>query len=383
MIKYCATCVMPATRPGLELNEQGICNACTAYRNRTNVDWNQRQNELNMLLSEYRGRNNSPWDCVVPVSGGKDSFYQVIKMLELGMKPLCVTSTTCDLTPIGRRNLTHLKSLGVDHIEFTLDQNVRRLLNRNSLRKVGDISWPEHVAIFTLPVRVSVHFGVPLIIWGENSQNEYGGPAADANNPILTSKWLETHGGMLGISVNDWIGVDGITQRDMSAYAYPEDDALQQAGTTGLFLGHFIPWDGLTNTLIAQSYGFESNSECCNGTMSNVESLDNHQSGIHEYFKFLKFGYSRASDQASLHVRRGRISRSEAINIVRIRDGRYPWDYLGKSLSEILNRIGMKLDEFNLICDKFTNRSLFVADSAGDLVRSDDYSLIKVNYDNP
>jgi N-acetyl sugar amidotransferase len=373
---------MPATRPGLELNEQGICNACTTYRDRKFVDWKQRKSELNTLLSEYRGRNGCLWDCVIPVSGGKDSFYQVIKMLELGMKPLCVTATTCDLTPLGRRNITKLKQLGVDHIEFTLNQHVRKSLNRNSLSKLGDISWPEHVAIFTLPVRVSVQFRVPLIIWGENSQNEYGGPAADANNPVLTSNWLATFGGMLGTSVTDWVGVDGITDRDMAAYEYPDDAALRSVGTTGLFLGHYLPWDGLSNSLIAQAYGFESASECCTGTMSNAESLDNHHSGIHEYFKFLKFGYSRASDQASLHVRRGRISRSEAINIVNLRDGKYPWEYLGKSLNEILADIGVSHEEFNAICDRFTNRSLFLADSNGSLARTNDYSLVKTNYDN-
>jgi N-acetyl sugar amidotransferase len=382
MIKYCSLCVMPSTRPGLELNDSGVCNACTAFQNRKCIDWHQRHLELQSLLSQYRGNSRSCWDCVIPVSGGKDSFFQVVKMLELGMRPLCVTATTCDLTPLGRKNLTRLKEIGVDHLEFTLNPQVRKTLNRNSLRKLGDISWPEHVAIFTLPVRISVRFDIPLIIWGENSQNEYGGPAADGNNPVLSRTWLETYGGMLGTSVMDWVGVDGITEQDMVPYLYPRDEDLQKAGTTGLFLGHYLPWDGLTNTLIAQSVGFESSSDCCNGTMSNVESLDNHHSGIHEYFKFLKFGYSRASDQASLHVRRSRLSRSEAINIVRLRDGKYPWEYLGKSLPNILTDLGVGLDEFNVICDKFTNRSIFVTDLNGDYLRTSDFSLVKTNYDN-
>src|SRR6185312_8077653 len=116
--------------------------------------------------------------CIVPVSGGKDSTFQTLRVLELGLNPLCVTAATCKLTDIGRRNLENLRRLGVDSIEVTPNPLVRRKLNRLALQQVGDISWPEHVAIFTVPVRIAVQLKIPLIIWGENSQHEYGGPAA-------------------------------------------------------------------------------------------------------------------------------------------------------------------------------------------------------------
>ena len=142
------------------------------------------------ILDRYRSKDGSNWDCIIPVSGGKDSTYQVITMLELGMNPLCVTATTCDLTDIGRRNIENIKKMGVDYIEVTTNRVVRAKLNRIGLTEVGDISWPEHVSIFTVPVRMAVNFNVPLIIWGENSQNEYGGPAAAVENNVLDRRWF-------------------------------------------------------------------------------------------------------------------------------------------------------------------------------------------------
>src|ERR1039457_6481405 len=112
MLKYCTRCVMPDTKPDLKLDEQVVCNACRAYERRKEVDWDARRKELPALLDKYRSKNGSNWDCIVPVSGGKDSTFQVIRMLQLGLNPLCVTSTTCDLSEIGRHNIQNTKNLG-------------------------------------------------------------------------------------------------------------------------------------------------------------------------------------------------------------------------------------------------------------------------------
>ena len=191
MLKYCKRCVMPSTKPDLHFDAEGVCSACRSFEKRTVVDWDQRRQELLAVLERYRSQDGSNWDCIVPVSGGKDSTYQVIRMLQLGLNPLCVTATTCDLAEIGHKNIENIKSLGVDYIEFSPNKKVRAKLNRIGLTQVGDISWPEHVGIFTIPVRAAVEFSVPLIVWGENSQNEYGGPAVASDNNVLTRRWLE------------------------------------------------------------------------------------------------------------------------------------------------------------------------------------------------
>ncbi len=381
MLKYCVRCVMPHTKPDLHLDEDGVCNACRSIEKRKEIDWDTRHQELLTILEKYR-KNGSNWDCIVPVSGGKDSTYQVIRMLQLDINPLCVTSTTCDLSEIGRKNIENIKKLGVDYVEFSPNPIIRAKLNRIGLVEVGDISWPEHVGIFTIPVRAAVQYNVPLIIWGENSQNEYGGPAAASENNTLTRRWLEEFGGLLGMRVADLSESYGIQSRHLLPYQYPSDEELQRVGVTGLFLGHYLPWDGLSNALIAQANGFITYNQPVEGSMVNYENLDNYQTGIHDYFKYLKFGFSRATDIACLHVRRNRITRQDALEIVKARDGKFPWTYLGKSIQDILKPLDMSVDEFIKICDKFTNKKIFKKDALGNLIKDKYGNLEKINYDN-
>src|SRR6478672_4543856 len=382
MLTYCRRCVMPDTKPDLHLDEKGICNACRSYESRKVVDWDQRHEELVKLLDKYRRPAGDNWDCIVPVSGGKDSTYQVVRMLQYGLNPLCVTSTTCDLSDLGRKNIENLKHLGVDYIEVSPNPLVRAKLNRVGLLQVGDISWPEHVGIFTIPVRAAVQFNVPLIVWGENSQNEYGGPAAAAEGNVLTRRWLEEFGGLLGMRVSDLVGQEGIEDKHLINYSYPSDEDLARVGVTGLFLGHYIPWDGLANTLIAAANGFHSYEKVVEGSMVNYENLDNYQTGIHDYFKYLKFGFGRATDLACLHIRRGRLTRQDGLDAVRRLDGRFPWEYLGKSLEDILRPLDITVDEFIRVCDKFTNKKIFKRDVSGALVKDRDGNLSKLNFDN-
>lgn len=373
---------MPSTKPDLQFDAEGVCSACRHYENRKAVDWEARKRELLAILDRHRVRDGSNHDCLVPVSGGKDSTYQVIRMLELGMNPLCVTASTDHLSEIGRYNLENIKRLGVDLIEVSTNPVVRRRINRLALAQVGDISWPEHVAIFTIPVRVAVQCRVPLIVWGENSQDEYGGPATAAKDRVLTRRWLEEFGGLNGLRVTDLPGQDGIEQRNLIPYTYPSDADLAAVGVTGIFLGYFIPWDGLTNALIAQANGFRTYDRCVEGSAVNYENLDNVQTGIHDYFKFLKFGFGRATDLVCMHLRRGRLSRADAIKMVKMHDGRFPKEYLGVPLARVLEDIGMSHEEFVRICDRFTNKKLFVCDARGNLVKDRDGNLTKINYDN-
>lgn len=382
MIQYCTRCLLPDTKPDLGFDDEGVCNACTNFALRPDIDWTERADQLESILERYRSKDGSHWDCIIPVSGGKDSTFQVIKMLELGMTPLCVTSTTCHLSEIGRENIENIKRLGVDYMEFSPNPNVRSKLNRIGLEQVGDISWPEHVGIFTIPVNAAVRYNIPLIIWGENSQHEYGGPAAAVESNTLDRRWLEEFGGMLGMRVSDLVGQNDLELRHLIPYIYPSNEDLQTAGVTGLFLGYFLPWDGYSNALLAQAYGFKSLPHTVEGSIVDYENLDNLQTGIHDYFKFLKFGFGRASDIASLHIRRGRITRNQGLDLVKRHDGQFPWTYLDIPLEDILDKIDMTVEEFTKICDKFTNKKIFEKDARGQLVKDRKGNLTKVNYDN-
>lgn len=380
MIRYCRSCLYPETKPDLGLNADGVCSACVSFKRRQEIDWESRRREFHQVVERYSGGGGN-YDCIVGVSGGKDSTYQVLRLIEAGLNPLCVTSATDSLSDIGRHNLDNIGRLGVDHIEVKTNPLVRRQINRMALAEIGDISWPEHVTIFTIPVRIATQMNIPLIVWGENSQNEYGGPAAAAENNVLDRRWLEEFGGLLGFRVSD-LGQVGIQERDLIQYTYPSNEELRRIGVTGIFLGHYFPWDGYQNALYAQAHGFRTHHSTVEGSLVNYENLDNYQTGIHDYFKFLKYGFGRATDLACNHIRRGRLSREDGLRLVKLHDGKFPWTYLGRSIEEILAEIDMALDEFIKVCDRFTNKKLFVCDNSGKLVKDKNGNLIKQRYDN-
>jgi len=379
-LTYCKKCVSPNTRPGMDFDEYGVCSACRQYEQRTAVDWNARLEEFKLLLDRYRSNDGANYDCIVGVSGGKDSTYQLVTLKKMGLKPLAVTAVTCDLSPLGQKNLANLSSLGFDRIEIATARWVRVAMNRHALRTIGDISWPEHTSIYSAPLRVGVQLGIPLQVWGENPVNEFGGVKGAAQASKLTSEWFDAFSTPNGLSINDFIGIDGITKQDVLTFMPPDPQAAEAIGLTGVFMGYYIPWDGLRNMIISQGFGMSAYDSAVEGGLLDCENLDNHQAGIHEYFMFLKFGFGRATTQANLLVRRERIGREEAAELVRLREGKFPWTYLGKPLQVILDDIEMEMDEFVALCDKFANKAIFKRDSRGDLIKDKQGNLTKILY---
>ena len=382
-MKYCSNCFLPSTKPQLTFNEKGICSACLNYWNRPNIDWKKRKDTFLEIIHEIKKNNHSNnWDCVVPVSGGKDSTYQALKLRELGLNPLCVTATTCDLSELGRKNIENLKQLGFDYIEFSTNPLVRKKLNRIGLEMIGDISWPEHISINTIPITIALKYDINLIIWGENSQNEYGGLDNAAKARELTWEWLMQFAGFVGLRISDIEGMYGLEKKDLIPYYYPSMEEIKKAKIQSLFLGYFFPWSGYENFEYVMKHGFTTYDKWVEGSYENYENLDNFQTGIHDYFKFLKFGWSRATDILSMAIRRKQISRAQAFEIIKERDGKYPSSYLGKSLKQILSHIDMSIEEFDSICDKFTNKEIFLCNNKGELIKDESKSLIKKKYDN-
>lgn len=356
-MKYCTKCVYPETKPDIWFNDQGVCSACLAFEERDKVDWKNREAQFEALCAAYRGAGD--YDCIVPVSGGKDSTAQVVRCMDYGLRVLAVTATTDNLSTLGRRNLDNISKLGCDHIEVSVNKPLRNQIAAHTLRTIGDISWPEHITIFTVPVRVAVKLGVKLIVWGENPQNEYGGPKEAQKVFHLTQRWLQEYGGLNGLRVTDLIEQGLATHRDMVQYTYPTQDQLLKAEIVGVFLGQYFAWDGFENAKLATKYGFERCLHPVEGTGYDYENLDNYQTGIHDYFKYLKFGFGRCTDIANNHIRRQRISREEAIDQIRFYDGQFPNTYLGKPLEEILKPLGVEVEEYLHICNFWTNKKLF------------------------
>lgn len=177
IIKYCRSCLFPETKPDLFFNDEGICSACTAAAQKnTGIDWKKREKDFYQIIDHFRLPDGSRgYDCIVPVSGGKDSTFQAYFMKYVcGLNPLLVCFETTCVTELGQQNLDNLSKMGMDVIHFKKNHEVYKKMVIEGFKRVGDEMWPNHIGIFTIPVLMAVKFGIKLIIWGENSQQEYG-----------------------------------------------------------------------------------------------------------------------------------------------------------------------------------------------------------------
>jgi N-acetyl sugar amidotransferase len=175
-MKYCKHCITPDSRPNIFLDKDGICSACRNFETRKNINWNAREKAFGELVSDVKERNKSCYDCMIPVSGGKDSTWQIVKCLEYGLRILAYTWRTPGRTALGQANLDNLIHLGVDHIDFSVNPRVEKQFTLASFRKYGTNAIPMHFGIYSTPLRFAVQTGIPLIIYGENSAFEYGNP---------------------------------------------------------------------------------------------------------------------------------------------------------------------------------------------------------------
>jgi N-acetyl sugar amidotransferase len=361
MLFRCRRCLYPNTKPDLWFDENGVCSACLAFDKRKEIDWLAREQEFLSIVRANRGKTH---DVIVACSGGKDSTAQVLKCLELGLRPLAVTATTDHLSELGRKNLDNISRL-CDHVEvaphadewrwFRAIPPTRRKLARFALEEVGDVSWCEHHLIWSIPARESIEREIPIVLYGECPQNEYGaGPAGSEAQTQLTKSWVFEYGGLLGLRVSDVCEILGIPSEKLELYRYPDNAGNVKA----LFMGAYFPWDGHENAQIAKRHGFTTLGRDVEGSLYDYENLDNLQTGIHDRMRWLKFGYTRADDIASNHIRRGRLSRDDAVRLVSGKHNETAVSYLGVPLDKILAAIDMTRGRFEEICERFTDHEV-------------------------
>jgi N-acetyl sugar amidotransferase len=378
--RYCKRCLFPETKPDLYFNDEGVCSACIAAESKDNgINWEQREKDFYSIIDKYRlGKDEVGYDCLIPVSGGKDSTYQAYFMKEVcGMNPLCVCFETTRETELGRRNLENISKMGIDVIHFKKNYNAYRSMVIEGFKRVGDEMWPNHLGIFTFPIIVATKFKIPLVIWGENSQQEYGGPLESIEKNSLTRRWLEEFGGLLGNRIQDMIGVDGMTAKELTPYFYPSDEELQKAGIKSIFLGHYFFWDARKQLEIVKEHGFSVKEDGpVEGTYTNYENLDEEMHGLHDYLKYVKYGFGRATDHANIDIRNKRITREEGLELVKKYDGKYPH----KSINAFIEYSGMTQDEIDEIIDTYTNPILFKMNEFGKFEKDSDGNLIR-NFD--
>lgn len=348
----CTKCLMPNTRPDTAFVD-GVCMACIAHEEQKAIDWAARREDLIKML-ERSGNNGSGYDCIVASSGGKDSTAQALDLISLGVRPLLVTATTCMLTHIGHDNIQNLARYATT-MEVTPNQDVRARLNYIGLTTVGDISWPEHVAIFTTPLRMAVSLGIPMVFYGENPQAAYGGPVGAQEARQMTQRWVSEFGGFLGLRPTDVIGMRKITKADMVDYMPPEEKAIKKVGCERHFLGQYLgPWDSRRNADIAVKAGMRTKLPSP-ANWWDFENLDNAMTGLHDYMMHMKYGYGRACAQLSVDIRNGLITRKDAMEELEYIGRRFPHHYAGVPIKDVLERVGMTLDELQKVIKRFTN----------------------------
>lgn len=353
-MRYCARCVLPDTRPGLTIAQDGVCSACHGHEEKQNgvIDWDRRGRQFEQLLKETRRPRG--YDCIVPVSGGKDSTWQVVKCLEYGLNVLAVTWRTPGRTTIGQKNLDNLISLGVDHIDYTIDPDVERRFMHKTLARVGDTAVPMHMALYAIPLKLAVSLDIPLVIWGESPHMEYGGGTEDRQRNRLDAAWLARHGILQGTSADDWID-DDLTLKDLEAYRLPGDAEMEARAIQSVFLGYYFPWDPEETLRVARAHGFQVREEGPRVGYYNYADIDCDFISIHHYFKWLKFGFTRLYDNLSLEIRNGRMQRQQAISVIRDRGDETPHGDIAR-LCDFLN---IPVARFWELAEPFRNHAVW------------------------
>lgn len=359
-MKYCKKCVMPDTRPGIKLNEDGICQACIAHEKKNNIDWDKRFDELKILCDKYRGMNGDSYDCIIAVSGGKDSHYQVHIMKEImGMNPLLVTvEDNFTMTEAGKHNIKNIsEEFGCDIISLKPNIKLQRLIMRKTFEKYGKPTWYIDRLIYTYPLHMAIRFNIPLLVYGENVSYEYGGFDDDetysANNQIK-------NGVASSIPWEELLD-DNISIKDLNLCKAPNNEDLNKLDS--IYLSYFVKWNSHKNYEFAKKRGFRDLT-CEWRRTHHIEDYDQVDSIaylIHSWLKYPKFGHASATDYASRYIRYGLLSREEAIELVKKCD--HNLDPL--CVKDFVNFLGYTESEFWNIVDNLYNKDIFKKDEFG------------------
>jgi N-acetyl sugar amidotransferase len=341
--------VLPDTRPNLRIAADGRCNACHLGDSKIETDWDARERQFRELVSNAVNKSQG-YDCVIPVSGGKDSTWQVVRCLEFGLTPLAVTWRTPARTEVGQKNLDNLVTLGVDHVDYQINPTVERRFMLQCLKRYGSTAIPMHLALFNIPMTIAVNCQIPLVIWGENSAFEYGN-ADDAHLGLkLDRRWLERYGVTHGTTAIDWVGAE-LTRKDLAAYFGPDPDAVESLGVRAMFLGHYFPWDPQTSLETARTHGFQSNPDGARTGYYDYADIDDDFISIHHWLKWYKFGFTRLFDNLSLEIRNKRLTREQAIETIRNLGDQTPHTDIGR----FCEFVDIDVTHFFEICERFRN----------------------------
>lgn len=316
-------------KPTVAFDHEGVCSACRVAELKNTIDWVERERQLRELCDRYRSRNGS-YDCLVPGSGGKDSFYASYRLKhDYGMNPLTVTWAPHIYTDWGWKNFQAWIHSGFDNYLFTPNGRAHRLLTRLAVEKIFHPFQPFIMGQMYFPPKMAVKLGIPLVFYGENP-TEYGNQAKENDSSIKDAAYFSTDLGLdemhlAGVSCRTLIDKFDISEVDLQAYLPMRPEQAADAKLDVRYLGYYMPWHPQECYYFAVEHGgFRAAPERTAGTYSKYSSIDDKIDDLHYYTTFIKFGIGRATYDSSQEVRNGEIERDEAVSLVRRYDGEYP-----------------------------------------------------------
>lgn len=336
----------------LEISD-GVCSACRSAETLsliTKDEWDKREESFAKLVKSLANNNGSNYDCLIPVSGGKDSFYQAHLMTEkYNLKPLLVTYHGNNYLPEGDFNRDLMRNaFDADHLVFGPSVSVLKKLNRVGFKVMGDMNWHAHCGIYTYPIQIATMMKIPMVIWGETFWDISGMFSPD-DFVEFSARTRHEHA-LRGYEWYDLVGQEGLVEKDFMWAKYPSDEEILNTGVRGLCIGNYFNWDPNSQTeIIKEKYGWKASDREFQRTYRKMSNLDDrYENGAHDLLKFIKFGYGRGSDHASKDIRTGYMTRDEGIEMVRkydhvVSDDLYYW----------LEYVQTQEEEFWSIADTF------------------------------
>ena len=358
-IFWCKNCLNMSTRPRIKFDDRGFCNACQWSEKKKNLDWEKREKYLEKLISKYKKVNNN-FDCIVPVSGGKDGSYVAHTLkTKFNLRPLTVTSRPPLTLKVGDENLVNFVRSGYDHVHITPNEKSMRLLNKLGLIHMGFPYYGWLISIYGVVMRTAISFNVPLIFYAENGEIEYGGDF-DQNKLFMDISEIERI--FLEKGYKKIIKLSKLTDAELFWFKLPGDFEKKKSKIHITWMSSYEPWDSYKNYMVAKKYcNLKEYDESNSGTFTNFAQTDQALYDLHTYIMYLKFGFGRATQDVGIEIRRGAMTRDQGKSLVKIYDGKFP----DHNLDLYLDYYEMNKDEFFLVLEKWVNKKLFTKSKDG------------------
>lgn len=363
MLETCKRCLYPESHAlGLVLDHEGVCSGCRVHEEKDRLDWGARWEKLRHVVAPYRSSTGGTYDCIVPVTGANDSYFIVhIVKKRLGLNPLLVTYNKYFNTHLGVRNLANLRiRFDCDLLTQNVDPRSVKKITRTTLRELGSIYWPCLAGQSVFPVQTAVRLKVPLIIWGAHQGLEQVGMFSHEHEVEMTRRYRRDHD-LLGREPDDLLSIfDTLNEDDVWQYRYPDDADLQAVGVRGIYLGNYVRWDPKAqHEQMIREYGY------CSAPFARTFDRYDHVDcanfmELHDLLKLYRHGYSKVLDHACREIRHGRITRSEALTLVRDHELQPP-----KNLGLFSEWLGILPRSLQFVLDQHRNPAFWTKTSDG------------------